>query len=109
MMNTLEDRIMVNPINDSGKMKPIDSDSRLKAKQEMAKDEPHDINPATSQDSVSLSGTSKQLEMLKASLRDVPEINAARVLYFKAEIESGKYQIDSSKIAKNMLNNTETA
>ncbi|NYQ97048.1 flagellar biosynthesis anti-sigma factor FlgM, partial [Escherichia coli] len=60
-----------------------------------------------SADSVNLSSTSKQLEALKASLKDLPEINEARVLYFKAEIQSGQYEIDSSKIAHGMLNSVE--
>ena len=60
-----------------------------------------------STDSVNLSSTSKQLEALKASLKDLPEINEARVLYFKAEIQSGQYEIDSSKIAHGMLNSVE--
>lgn len=108
MLNTIEDKFMVNQINDSPNMKPIDSDSRLKAKQQEPRGTIAD-NTAISSDNVSFSSTSKQLEALKASLRDVPEINEARVLYFKAEIQSGHYQINSDKIAMNMLNNLEMA
>jgi len=106
MLNVIEDKYMVNQINDSSNMKSIDSDNRLKARQE-AKSTLQDNSFST--DSVSLSSTSKQLEALKASLRDIPEINEARVMYFKAEIQSGNYQINSDKIARGMLNNLEMA
>lgn len=99
---------MFNQISDSALVKPIESDNRLKTKQ-------LEINKilaegaASFDDSVSISNTSKQLESIKKSLQDVPEVNDARVLYFKAEIELGNYKIDSDKIAMNMLNNVEIA
>lgn len=108
MLNMNEDISMVNHINDSANMKSIDSDSRLKAKSHDAQRSAPE-NTAVTTDSVNLSDTSKQLEALKASLKDVPEINEARVLYFKAEINSGSYQINSSQIAMNMLNSVEMA
>jgi negative regulator of flagellin synthesis FlgM len=52
--------------------------------------------------------TSNQLEALKALLRDEPEINNARVSYFKTEIELGKYQIQSKNIAQKMVLPVET-
>ncbi|HAT1658993.1 TPA: flagellar biosynthesis anti-sigma factor FlgM [Legionella pneumophila] len=106
MINTIEDIHMVNQINDSANLRHIDMDNRINAKQKEVKSPILENNSA---DSVNLSSTSKQLEALKASLKDLPEINEARVLYFKAEIESGQYQIDSSKIAHGMLNNVEMA
>ena len=107
MLNMIEDKFMVNQINDSANLKPMESDTRLKAKHQESKGTITDN--ATISEHVSLSSTSKQLEALKASLRDAPEINEARVLYFKAEIQSGSYQIHSNKIAMNMLNNVEMA
>ena len=107
MLNTIEDKFMVNPINEMTKMKPVESDNRLKTKhQESMLTNADNIS---SHDCVSLSSTSKQLEALKASLQDVPEINEARVLYFKAEIEMGNYEVNSDIIAMNMLNNVEMA
>ncbi|HAU1151046.1 TPA: flagellar biosynthesis anti-sigma factor FlgM [Legionella pneumophila] len=106
MINTIEDIHMVNQINDSANLRHIDMDNRINTKQKEVKSPVLENNSA---DSVNLSSTSKQLEALKASLKDLPEINEARVLYFKAEIESGQYQIDSSKIAHGMLNNVEMA
>lgn len=105
MLNAIEDTVMVNQINDSGTMKHVEPESRLKTTQQNSKEPVTDL--IASLDNVSFSDTSKQLEALKASLRDIPEINEARVLYFKAEIESGNYQIHSDKIALKMLNNVE--
>ncbi len=104
MINTIEDIHMVNQINDSANLRHIDMDNRINAKHKEAKSPVLENNSA---DSVNLSSTSKQLEALKASLKDLPEINEARVLYFKAEIQSGQYEIDSSKIAHGMLNSVE--
>lgn len=58
-------------------------------------------------ETINLSTTSKQLEAIKKSLQDIPEINEARVLYFKTEIELGNYAVDCNQIAMNMLGNTE--
>ncbi|WP_058535867.1 flagellar biosynthesis anti-sigma factor FlgM [Legionella saoudiensis] len=99
---------MFNQISDATHVKPIESDNRLKSKQ-------LEINKILAEgsssfdDSVSISNTTKQLEAIKKSLDTVPEVNEARVLYFKAEIEIGNYQINSDKIAAKMLNNTEMA
>jgi negative regulator of flagellin synthesis FlgM len=109
MLNAIEDIIMVNKINDMSNSKPIDSDTRLKAKNNETKADSTENQHAIEQDSVNLSSVSKQLEILKASLKDIPEINAARVAYFKNEIQSGNYKINSDKIALKMLNNVETA
>jgi len=105
MLNTIKEQSMVSPVNDINKMKSIDSDRRLRTKT----GEPETLHTtAPSKESVNLSSESKQLEALKALLQDIPEINEARVRYFKAEIESGNYEIHSDKIARNMLNNVET-
>ncbi|HAT2065755.1 TPA: flagellar biosynthesis anti-sigma factor FlgM [Legionella pneumophila] len=104
MINTIEDIHMVNQINDSANLRHIDMDNRINAKHKEVKSPVLENNSAAS---VNLSSTSKQLEALKASLKDLPEINEARVLYFKAEIQSGQYEIDSSKIAHGMLNSVE--
>ena len=107
MLNVIEDKFMVNQINDSAKMKSIDSEGHLKASHHEARETVVENSPSSNK--VSISNTSKQLEALKASLQDVPEINEARVLYFKAEIQSGNYLIQSEKIARKMLNNLEMA
>ncbi|MCW8417954.1 flagellar biosynthesis anti-sigma factor FlgM [Fluoribacter dumoffii] len=91
---------MFNQISDAVPVKSLDTDNRLKTRnQEKIKNL---IEDASSH--VSISDTSKQLEALKNSLKEGSEINEARVLYFKSEIALGNYQIDSDKIAMNMLN-----
>ena len=107
MLNVLEDIFMVHQINDAGNIKHIDPDNRIKNKQNETASPVSDNHASI--DNVSFSDTSKQLEALKASLQNLPEINEARVAYFKAEIQSGNYQIHSDRIERNMLNNTETA
>ncbi|KTD70438.1 MULTISPECIES: flagellar biosynthesis anti-sigma factor FlgM [Legionella] len=91
---------MFNQISDAVPVKTMDSDNRLKTKQQdkikSLIEDPSSL--------VSISDTSKQLEAIKNSLKDVSEVNEARVLYFKTEIALGNYQIDSDKIAMKMLN-----
>lgn len=106
MSNVIEEHIMVSPINDLNKMKAMDAEHRKVS----SKEKESGIDKLSSLiDSVNLSTESKQLEALKASLRDIPEINEARVMYFKAEIEAGRYEVNSDKIAKHMVNNLEPA
>ena len=80
---------MFNQISDAVPVKTMDSDNRLKTKQQdkikSLIEDPSSL--------VSISDTSKQLEAIKNSLKDVSEVNEARVLYFKTE-----------KIAMKMLN-----
>ena len=102
MLNAIEDIFMANPIKDTANLKSMDSDNRLKSKQPDSKDAHMETN--TFLDSVCFSSTSKQLEALKASLSNVPEINEARVAYFKAEIASGSYEINNDNIARSMFN-----
>lgn len=96
---------MLTTINELANVKPMDSDLRTKTKQVKEASTEHPV----SQDRFDLSSTSLQLEALIASLNEDPEVNAARVLYFKAEIELGNYQIKSQQIAKKLLNQFETA
>ncbi|KTD72775.1 flagellar biosynthesis anti-sigma factor FlgM [Legionella tucsonensis] len=91
---------MFNQISDAVPVKTLDTDNRLKMKhqekiQNLIEDPSSHVN---------ISDISKQLEAIKNSLKEVSEINEARVLYFKSEIALGNYQIDSDKIAIKMLN-----
>ncbi|AUH72114.1 flagellar biosynthesis anti-sigma factor FlgM [Legionella sainthelensi] len=89
---------MLNPISDIAPVKTIEIEEHLKKIHEDVKN----LTDAPSSH-VSINETSKQLEAIKNSLKEVSEINEARVLYFKAEIALGNYQIDSDKIAMKML------
>lgn len=107
MLNAIEEFIMVNPINDSANLKPIEIDSRAKPNNKEAKAAV--AEHVSSSDEVSISGASKQLEALKASFKDMPEVDSIRVSQLKSQIESGNYQINSANIAKKMLNQVELA
>jgi negative regulator of flagellin synthesis FlgM len=107
MSNVLEDITMVNQINDSAGMKTIEL-NRLNTRDRQKK-EPVAEQPYAASDNVNFSEASKQLEALKTSLKDIPEVDAQKVAHFKAEIAAGNYQINSNEIAKRMLNNVEMA
>lgn len=107
MSNVLEDITMVNQINDSAGMKAIDL-NRVNAKERQRK-EPVAEQPAAASDNVNFSEASKQVETIKASLKDIPEVDAQKVAHFKAEIAAGNYHINSNEIAKRMLNDVELA
>lgn len=107
MLNIAEGILMVNQVKDLSHLNPLDLDGHSKIKPQETKDA--DTEAMKSEDSFDLSPTSKQLETLKTSLQDIPEVNSARVLFFKSEIELGNYQMDSAQIASKMLNNLEIA
>ncbi|MBI2785851.1 MAG: flagellar biosynthesis anti-sigma factor FlgM [Legionella longbeachae] len=87
----------MNQTDDIELLKTIDTDNHLKTRHKAINHlEPHSIVH-------SINNTLKQLEAIKNSLEDIPEINEARVLYLKSEIALGNYQIDSEKIAQRMF------
>lgn len=99
MMNAIEGYTMVNKINDSSTIKPVETDGRVASKNTP---QPQ-ATEGKPQDSVSLSQTSKQLEALMSIIESAPEINAARVAFLKGELDAGNYQIISSRIAERMI------
>lgn len=102
MLNLIEDIFMVIEVHEMTNFMRADAANHLKVKKQETNNfyKEHFFEL----DNMNLTITSRHLEALKSSLRDSPEINAARVLYFKQEIESGNYQINDDKIARNMLN-----
>lgn len=105
MLNVLEEIDMVNQIHDSGGIKAMEIDSHLKPRNQEKKESV--VQTQVSADKVNFSDTSKQLEALKTSFKNVPEIDQQKVARFKAEIDAGSYEINSSEIAKRMLENIE--
>jgi negative regulator of flagellin synthesis FlgM len=101
MSCTFEDAFMVNPIDDSADSNSVDSENQNSESKWFG------LDYFFSTDSSTLDNTSKELNELKASLQDEPEINAARVMYFKQEIASGNYAINSDKLADLLLCNEE--
>ena len=59
---------------------------------------------ATSEDTVSLSAQSQQVSGLQQELKNVPEIDRAKVESIKQEIADGNYPLDPEKIAQNLIN-----
>lgn len=102
MLDVLEDRAMVNKIHDSG-IKTIEYDGSLKARNQAKKESVPENT--VSADKVNISEISKQLEAIKASFKDMPEVDSIKVAHFKAQIEAGNYQINSGDIANKMLHN----
>lgn len=107
MSNVLEDIAMVNQIHDSAGLKTMEIDSHFKAKNREKQGPVAENNAPT--DKVNLSEVSKQLEAIKTSFKDIPEVDPMKVAHFKAEIAAGNYQINSNDIAEKMLNNIELA
>ena len=105
MMNAIEGYTMVNKINESSTIKPVETDGRV-ANKNAPQSQSTESKP---QDSVSLSQTSKQLEALMAIIENAPEINAARVAFLRGELDAGRYQIISSQIADRMIAHGEMA
>lgn len=89
---------MSNQISDAVPLETLDTEKQVTKHKEMIN---HLIEDTLSLSS--LNDISEQFESLKNSLKEVSEINEARVLYFKSEIALGTYQIDSDKIASKML------
>lgn len=57
----------------------------------------------TGADAVSISNRATDLQALESSIRDLPEVNTARVTELRDKINAGEYQIDSRKLADKIL------
>jgi negative regulator of flagellin synthesis FlgM len=89
---------MYNQIGDATPESAVETDNHLQTRHQEIN---HLIDGMTH---VNISSTTKQLEAIKNSLREISEINEARVLFFKSEIALGNYQINDDNIAKRMFN-----
>ena len=54
-------------------------------------------------DKVSLTATATQLQSLQQEIAALPIVDEQKVAALKAAIEEGRYQIDSQKLARNMI------
>lgn len=59
--------------------------------------------PQTNVDAVSISTQAVDLQALEASIRQLPEVNAARVVELRDQITSGQYHVDSQRVADKIL------
>jgi negative regulator of flagellin synthesis FlgM len=57
----------------------------------------------TKPDEVQLSGESQFLSALRAEMKNLPEIDEAKVAELKAKIEAGEYNPDAKEIAAKIL------
>jgi len=72
---------------------PADNQSLPKVNREKSNEDDH----------VQLSSKAKELQRIKDSLENVPEVRREKVAELKAACENGTYQPDSSKTAENIL------
>ncbi|MCC5797098.1 MAG: flagellar biosynthesis anti-sigma factor FlgM [Methylophaga sp.] len=54
-------------------------------------------------DKVSLTDMASQLQSLQKSVADLPDVDMQRVEALRAAIADGSYQVDSEKLARNMI------
>ena len=59
--------------------------------------------PQTSVDAVSISTQAVDLQSLEASIRQLPEVNVARVVELRDQINANQYQVDSQRVADKIL------
>lgn len=54
-------------------------------------------------DKFSLTDDANQLQALQQMIADMPEVDKQRIADLRASIENGEYQVDSQKLAQNMI------
>ena len=54
-------------------------------------------------DAVSISTQAADLQALETRIRELPEVNAARVTELREKINSGQYSVDSGRLADKIL------
>jgi len=59
--------------------------------------------PATADSQVKLSNQAQQLQAIEERLRELPEVDSARVEQIKQAIADGSYKPDSSRIADKLI------
>ena len=68
-----------------------------------AADTAHASQAAPADSQVKLSNQAQQLQAIEERLRDLPEVNSARVEQIRQAIADGSYQPDSSRIADKLI------
>lgn len=59
--------------------------------------------PATTESQVKLSNQAQQLQAIEERLRELPEVDSARVEQIKQAIADGSYQPDNGRIADKLI------
>lgn len=58
---------------------------------------------ASTTDKLSLTDDANQLQALQQMIADMPEVDKQRIAELRESIEKGEYQVDSQKLAQNMI------
>jgi flagellar biosynthesis anti-sigma factor FlgM len=72
--------------------------SRHTAPQSTAKDS-SGVKPASGEDTVNISSVHSDVQTLKASFANVPEVRVAKVSALQQRVSNGQYKPDSQKVA----------
>ena len=62
-----------------------------------------DTQDTGTKDKISLSARTKEIDELRALIRDLPDIRTDRVEEIKKAVDAGSYNIDSLKVAEKVL------
>ena len=65
--------------------------------------EAQSANPPAADSQVKLSNQAQQLQAIEERLRELPEVDSARVEQIKQAIADGSYQVDSKRIADKLI------
>jgi negative regulator of flagellin synthesis FlgM len=60
--------------------------------------------PSSKGDTVKLSDAAQALQNVEKQLANTPDVDSNRVEQLRQEIDSGSYQVNSSRVAQGMLN-----
>jgi len=58
---------------------------------------------APASDKFSLTDDANQLQALQQMIADMPDVDKQRIAELRSAIENGEYQVDSQKLAQNMI------
>jgi flagellar biosynthesis anti-sigma factor FlgM len=61
------------------------------------------VKPAAGEDTVDLSSTHSDVQTLKASLANVPDVRTDRVTPLRQQVSTGQFQPDSGKVAEAII------
>ncbi len=61
------------------------------------------LGNASPEEKVNLSATARDIQQLKNTINQLPEVRTDKVQELQKKIESGAYQVDSGKLAEKMV------
>ena len=85
----------------------INMNKIMKAYQNLNQQDNNNVNKKTKSDQVSISNEAKEIQNIKETLEDKPEIRQEKVDQIKNQIQNGTYQVDSQKIAEKIISDIE--